>query len=133
MVPESPRFLVAKGRESKAAAVLARFHSLTSDERDPLIQFEMAQIRHALKVEKEASRSTSFTTLFATPGNRKRMLIIVALAVFSQWSGNGLVSYYINLVLEGVGISDAGTKAAINGGLQVRPEINGLGVATYGK
>ena len=33
-------------------------------------------------------------------------------------SGNGLVSYYINLVLEGVGISDAGTKAAINGGLQ---------------
>lgn len=34
-------------------------------------------------------------------------------------SGNGLVSYYINLVLEGVGISDTGTKAAINGGLQV--------------
>lgn len=34
-------------------------------------------------------------------------------------SGNGLVSYYINLVLEGVGIKDAGTKAAINGGLQV--------------
>lgn len=29
------------------------------------------------------------------------------------------MSYYINLVLEGVGISDAGTKAAINGGLQV--------------
>ena len=85
MVPESPRFLVAKGRESKAAAVLARFHSLTSDERDPLIQFEMAQIRHALKVEKEASRSTSFTTLFATPGNRKRMFIIIALALFSQW------------------------------------------------
>ena len=29
------------------------------------------------------------------------------------------MSYYINLVLEGVGITDAGTKAAINGGLQV--------------
>ncbi|KAH9945447.1 general substrate transporter [Epithele typhae] len=119
MVPESPRFLVARGRESKAAAVLARYHSLTGDERDPLIQFEMAQIRHALKVEKDAAHSTSFTTLFATPGNRKRMMIVVALAVFSQWSGNGLVSYYINLVLEGVGITDAGTKAAINGGLQV--------------
>ena len=47
--------------------------------------FEMAQIRHALKLEKEASQSTSFTTLFATPGNRRRMAIIVALAVFSQW------------------------------------------------
>ena len=34
-------------------------------------------------------------------------------------SGNGLVSFYINLVLEGVGITNAGTKAEINGGLQV--------------
>lgn len=34
-------------------------------------------------------------------------------------SGNGLVSYYINLVLEGVGISNPRSKAAINGGLQV--------------
>ncbi|KAI8980164.1 general substrate transporter [Trametes punicea] len=119
LVPESPRFLVAKGRESKAAHALARFHSMTGDERDPLIVFEMAQIRHALKMEKEIARNTSFSTLFATPGNRKRMCIIIALAIFSQWSGNGLVSYYINLVLEGVGITDAGTKAAINGGLQV--------------
>ncbi|EIW57527.1 MFS general substrate transporter [Trametes versicolor FP-101664 SS1] len=119
IVPESPRFLVAKGLEGQAAAALARFHSMTGDERDPLIVFEMAQIRHALKMEKEVVSKTSFTTLFATPGNRKRMCIIIALAVFSQWSGNGLVSYYINLVLEGVGISDPGTKAAINGGLQI--------------
>lgn len=34
-------------------------------------------------------------------------------------SGNGLISYYINIVLEGVGIMNPGTKAAINGGLQV--------------
>ncbi|KAI0787699.1 general substrate transporter [Fomes fomentarius] len=118
-IPESPRFLVSKGRESKAASVLARYHSLTGDEHDPLIMFEMAQIRHALKLEKETARNTSYTTLIATPGNRKRMMIIIALALFSQWSGNGLVSYYINLVLEGVGIVDPGTKAAINGGLQV--------------
>jgi len=34
-------------------------------------------------------------------------------------SGNGLVSYYINLVLEGVGIKDTETKAIINGCLQI--------------
>lgn len=34
-------------------------------------------------------------------------------------SGNGLVSYYINLVLDGVGVTRTETKAAINGGLQV--------------
>jgi len=47
-------------------------------------------------------------------------------------SGNGLVSYYINLVLEGVGITKTGTKAAINGGLQVRVHDSVLSVTlTY--
>lgn len=81
--------------------------------------FEMAQIRHAFKLEKEAAGKTSWSALWATPGNRRRMMIIIALAMFSQWSGNGLVSFYINLVLEGIGIHNPGTKAAINGGLQV--------------
>jgi len=47
------------------------------------------------------------------------MRIIVALAIFSQWSGNGLVSYYLNLILETVGVDAAGTKTLINGILQI--------------
>jgi hypothetical protein len=42
----------------------------------------------------------SYLSLFRTPGNRRRMRVIIALGIFSQWSGNGLVSYYINIVLE---------------------------------
>ena len=72
-------------QESEASRILARYHADSGDERDPLVVFEMAQIRHALKLEKDANTSTSFLTLFATPGNRKRMLIIIALAIFSQW------------------------------------------------
>ena len=47
--------------------------------------FEMAQIRHALNVEKQAARELSWRVLIATPGNRKRMRLVVALAIFSQW------------------------------------------------
>ncbi|KAL5525808.1 hypothetical protein ACEPAG_7145 [Sanghuangporus baumii] len=117
--PESPRWLVSRGREGQAARTLARFHASGGDERDPLVVFEMAQIRHALKLEKEFAQTTNWLGLLTTPGNRKRMRIIIAIALFSQWSGNGLVSYYIDLVLEGVGINNAGVKAEINGGLQV--------------
>ncbi|KAJ3567404.1 hypothetical protein NP233_g6387 [Leucocoprinus birnbaumii] len=118
-IPESPRYLVSKGMEGRASAILAKYHANGNDVRDPLVVFEIAQIRHALRMEEEINKSTSYLSLFSTPGNRKRMRIIIAIAMFSQWSGNGLVSYYINLVLEGVGVTRTETKAAINGGLQI--------------
>ncbi|KAF7984251.1 hypothetical protein HWV62_16082 [Athelia sp. TMB] len=119
LVPESPRFLVAKGMESRAAKILAYYHANDGDEHDPLVVFEMAQIRHALKLEKEINENNTTWQLWTRPGNMKRLRIIIAIALFSQWSGNGLVSYYINLVLDSVGITDTRTKTAINGGLQV--------------
>ncbi|KAG0706797.1 general substrate transporter [Suillus ampliporus] len=118
-IPESPRFLAAKGLESQAARVLAHYHANGGDERDHLVAFEMAQIRHALNLEREIASSSSYLTCFATTGNRRRMFIIISIAIFSQWSGNGLVSAYINIVLEGVGITTTRTKGVINGVLQI--------------
>lgn len=46
------------------------------------------------------------------------MRIIIALAIFSQWSGNGLVSYYLTKVLDQIGIADSNTQLLINGTLQ---------------
>ena len=48
-----------------------------------------------------------------TPGNRKRLMIIFALAVFSQWSGNGLAGSYLNITLEAVGVKEPTTKVRI--------------------
>lgn len=98
---------------------------------------DVPEIRHALQLEREVSKTTTWLTLFKSPGHRKRLRIILAIGLFSQWSGNGLVkplvlshngsslmiawkvSYYINLVLEAIGIQDTQTKTWINGVLQV--------------
>jgi hypothetical protein len=56
------------------------------------------------------------------------MRIIIALAFFSQWSGNGLVSYYLNIVLDGIGITSEFDKNLFNGILQ----IYNLGTAYMG-
>lgn len=72
-------------QEGKAAVILAKYHANGGDERDPLVVFELAQIRHALRMEEEINKSTSFSSLFTVPGNRKRMRLIIAIALFSQW------------------------------------------------
>jgi hypothetical protein len=72
-------------QESKAAAILAKYHANANNEHDALVLFEMAQIRHALRKEEEINKYTSYWSLFSTPGNRRRMRIIIAIGVFSQW------------------------------------------------
>ena len=47
------------------------------------------------------------------------MRIIVALGFFSQWSGNGLVSYYLNKVFNQIGITGSSTQLLLNGLLQI--------------
>ena len=117
-IPESPRWLVAKGRDGEAIAVLAKYHA-NNRERDPLVYFTYGQIREALSIERDVSKASSYASLFKTPGNRRRMRIVLAIGFFSQWSGNGLVSYYIGDVFKGVGVTDPATVSMINGALQV--------------
>jgi hypothetical protein len=73
----------------------------------------------AIEFDQRHEKETGWMTLFATPGNKKRMVIILALAFFSQWSGNGLVSFYLKKVFEAIGIVDPSTQLLINGLLQV--------------
>ncbi|KAG8860731.1 hypothetical protein FRB91_001434, partial [Serendipita sp. 411] len=117
-IPNSPRWLVAKGRDAEAIAILTKYHANGRD-RDPLVYFTYGQIREALAIEREINQTTSYLTLFKTPGNLRRMRIVFALGFFSQWSGNGLISYYLDPVLENVGVEVAQTRALINGGIQI--------------
>ena len=116
-IPESPRFLVSRGKDDAALRVITKYHC-NGDSEDPLIAYEYNEIRAALEMERE-QKSVSWRSLLATPGNRRRMRVIVALGFFSQWSGNGLVSYYLTLVLKGIGITSVPTQDLINGILQI--------------
>ncbi|KZV90544.1 hypothetical protein EXIGLDRAFT_676929 [Exidia glandulosa HHB12029] len=117
-IPESPRWLISRQRDQEAIDILGKYHA-NGDTRDPLVMFEYTQILSALRMEREIYRQTSYLTLFKTPGNRRRMLIVIGIGLFSQWSGNGLVSFYITLILDGVGIKNPATQAWINGTLQI--------------
>lgn len=116
-VPESPRWYVSKGQPEKALAVLAKVHAEGNPD-DEIVQLEYEEIKETIAIEQEANQ-TGWLELFKTKGNRHRLLILISAGLFSQWSGNGLVSYYISGVLKGIGIEDPNTQLVINGVLNI--------------
>ncbi|KAJ4177873.1 hypothetical protein NW767_014994 [Fusarium falciforme] len=118
MIDESPRWLVSVDRVEEARRILAKIHT-GGDMNAPLIAFEMTEIEATLRAEKEASDSTSWSDLYSTPGNRHRLFISVSLGIFAQWSGNGVVSYYLAMVLETVGIKSVTDQTLISACLQL--------------
>ena len=118
LLVESPRWLLSKGKEDKAKQIITKYHA-NGNANDPLTELEVAEIKMALLVEAELSRSSTYLAFFKTKGNRHRFFIILCVGFFSQWSGNGLTSYYLNIVLESIGYTSEETKTLINGILQI--------------
>ncbi|KAB2111287.1 hypothetical protein AG0111_0g404 [Alternaria gaisen] len=115
-MPESPRWLCNKDRHEEALAVFSRWHG-EGDENDEFVQLEFAEVRAAIALDKEQDR-TNWSDFLKTKGNRKRIIIITAIGFFSQWSGNGLISYYLKYVMDNVGLTDPQTQLGINGGMK---------------
>lgn len=91
MIPESPRFLVSKDRREEAYRTLVYYHA-EDDARSSFAAAEMAQIETTIRLELQNSQR-SWMELIRMPGLRKRIIIGSFLGLFTQWSGNTLLSY----------------------------------------
>ncbi|GAA5990719.1 hypothetical protein JCM10908_003204 [Rhodotorula pacifica] len=115
-LPESPRFLIARGQREKALRVLAHHHA-NDKEDDALVLFEMDEIETAMA--RERVNKQGFASFLKTKGNRHRLLILLTSATGSQGSGNAVISYYLTPVLRLAGITDPVQQTGLNLGLQV--------------
>ncbi|KAI4600115.1 hypothetical protein KJ359_001217 [Pestalotiopsis sp. 9143b] len=116
LVPQSPRWLVANDRAQEACALLSKIHDPAPDSQ--LVARELSEMVESIQMEK-ASALTTWRSLFATPGNRKRVLVAVCVGLFAQWNGVAVVSYYLSKVLSSVGITSTFDQTLINGMLQI--------------
>lgn len=114
-VPESPRYHIAKDRHDVALKMLAKYHA-NGDENNATVQFEFQEIKETLRLEFEASSSSSYLDFFRTKGNRYRFFVLVSLGIFSQWSGNAIISNYASILYDAAGVTDQTQKLGLSAG-----------------
>jgi sugar porter (SP) family MFS transporter len=117
-IPESPRWLLSKERTEEALQMLGKYHADGNID-DPLVQFEYEEIKETIRLEFLAKKTSSFADFLKTKGNRYRLMLIISLGLFSQWSGNALFSYYANKVYAAAGVDDPKSGLGLDGGNKV--------------
>lgn len=114
-VPESPRYLVAKDKHDQALEILGRYHA-NGNVNHPTVQFEYREIRETLALELEAKKQSSYADFVKTKGNRYRLAVLISLGIFSQWSGNAIISNYSSKLYDSAGVTDSTSKLGLSAG-----------------
>ncbi|CAI7578219.1 hypothetical protein N7533_000417 [Penicillium manginii] len=129
VIPESPRWLVSKGRKGQALAMLTRYHG-NGNREDVVVQEQYDQICSSISAEEDLKSASQWSAFLRTKGDAHRLAICILLGFMQEWTGNGIISYYLAPILSSVGIKDSVHQSAVNLSLQVWNLIFAVGGAS---
>lgn len=128
LAPESPRYLISKNKHEKAKKFFVKYHG-AGDPHSPLVDYQIAEISATIEAE-QLQKSSRWLEWFSSRAMIHRFCIVIGLAPMMQLCGNAIISYYLSVMLNGIGITSSLTKLKINVGVSAWGMIWDVGTAS---
>jgi sugar porter (SP) family MFS transporter len=111
--PESPRWLVERGRYEEAAAALA--HIANKNQNDNAIVLTLSEIRADFVGKHKLPLLTQFRKMAESRVILLRCIIPSLATFFQQWSGTNAINYYTPQIFAGLGFSSTSSALFATG------------------
>ncbi|KAI8945231.1 lactose permease [Xylaria longipes] len=113
--PESPRYLILNDKHEEARRIITKYHT-NGDPNHPLIDLQMKEMLQSVQGIPKATWKDMFDlrVLVETRSSRYRLMLNMVFSWFAQFSGNNIISYYLPVMLDAIGVKDTDTKLILN-------------------
>jgi hypothetical protein len=108
-IPESPRWLMAHGKSEQAKATLIKFHG-DGNADSAVVRLELQEMQASIDYDAELNKTQQwwdYRMLFNNKENLYRMWLAALVTIFSQFIGGSVITYYMPVILENVGITSS--------------------------
>ncbi|KAH6619380.1 general substrate transporter [Chaetomium sp. MPI-SDFR-AT-0129] len=127
-IPESPRFLIANGKEEEALSFLIKYHG-NGNPSSRLVRLEFEEMKQGIRQDGVDKTWWDYRPFIFTHSGRWRIAQVLMISIFGQFSGNGL-GYFNTTIFENLGITSIPQQLGYNILNQVLSAIGALAAVT---
>ncbi|ETS72989.1 hypothetical protein PFICI_15381 [Pestalotiopsis fici W106-1] len=111
-IPESPRWLMANGKEEQARDFLIKYHG-SGNPNSRLVLLELEEMKEGIRQDGIDKTNFDYRPLFLSHSGRWRMAQVLMISIFGQFSGNGL-GYFNTVIFAQLGVTTSSGQLGYN-------------------